>query len=314
LRGSFWRDKMQWKTDDVAMEICSSIDSKARLTEVRVGQIDKSASRHNGARREPYHADLVAEYAAAMRRGDMFPCIVLAQIDNATKLVVAGGNHRFAAAQSLGCESVQAIVLKCTQAEFRLLSKRLNTTNGLRETTEDRAEGAADLVIHANFKQADAAAAMGVAKATVQAVLTKRKIEELAADCNRDITITSGLAGEFGGLVADQDITSELLDYIACKPSVTEARLVGKDVRAATSAAGRKEVLRLAAEVLAAQKRKPKQPRLQTRANVTRGVRTLENNIIGARTLCRLQMSQAEALEMATKLELIVRHLREVAQ
>jgi ParB-like chromosome segregation protein Spo0J len=305
---------MTWKTDDVAWRMCQDIDQDAKIEDVPIEKIDKTASRHNGARQEPFHAELVREYAAAMRQGDVFPCIVVARVDSQAKLIVAGGNHRFAAAQSLGHDKVKAIVVRCNEAQFRLLAKQLNTTNGLRETTAARAEGAADLVTHANYSTADAARAMGVSKSTLLDVLTRRRLQELAEQHNYSLSLSAGSASEFAGMLADTDITVELLEYCACSPSNTHARIVARDVRAATSVANRKAVLRAAADELREQKRRPKKVRMNTHASITRSVKTLENNIGRSDTKCKLQMSEAEIVTTIGKLELIVQHLREVVR
>ena len=80
---------------------------------------------------------IVAEYAVAMKRGDLFPPIVVFR-DARGALLVAQGFHRVAAAQLAGLESIAADVRTGSKREALLFAAGSDLSVGLRRTNADK--------------------------------------------------------------------------------------------------------------------------------------------------------------------------------
>ena len=286
---------IKWELDRQAAAICSEFGDWKQQT-VTQTEIDETASRHNSARREKFDAQLAEEYAAAMRDGATFPCIVCVRIDGQGKLVIAGGNHRHAAARKLKESEFPAIVMSLSRADFALLAKRLNVTNGKREDSRARAEAAADLVRLGGRSLKDAAKAMGVSTQSVAGVIAQRELEETSLKLGHGpLTITPTVAEAAKPLFTDADLAPHCLQLLALNPTTKEMNELAAAVRKGKSLAERRAIIEAATESRRSEMKVTGGARKPIKAAIVRGVRLIENTLNGGNTLCYLQMTTDEA-------------------
>lgn len=140
------------------------------VPELALEQIDKAKSRANQARvDEPVRADLVDQYAAAMKRGDVFPAVLAHKAGpKARKVTLLGGNHRHEAAEKVGKVSLPAYVVECEPATATVLAYSDNARHGFPPSTAERVRQAVHLIAM-GWTAENAAAAVGVSAPTVSA-------------------------------------------------------------------------------------------------------------------------------------------------
>ena len=112
--------------------------------------------------------DVVRQYAEDMKRGDIFPPIVV--FKDAKNTYVANGFHRVAAATMAGFSELQAEVKSGSKRDALLFAVRADRAIGLRRTTQDKRRSI-ELLIAAHPKMSDrkVGEACGVDNKTVAA-------------------------------------------------------------------------------------------------------------------------------------------------
>ena len=288
---------IKWEIDRQAAAICSEFGDWKQQT-ITQAEIDETASRHNSARREKFDSQLAEEYAAAMRDGAVFPCIVCVRIDGQGKWIIAGGNHRHAAARKLKESEFPAIVMSLSRADFALLAKRLNVTNGKREDSRARAEAAADLVRLGGRSIRDAAKAMGVSTQSVAAVIAYRELEETSLRLGYGpVSITPTVAEAAKPLFVDADLAPHCLQLLALKPTAKEMNELAASVRKGKSLSERTAMIDAAIESRRSEMKVTGGAKKPIKAALVRGARLVENTLNGGDSLCYLQMTTEEAMK-----------------
>jgi hypothetical protein len=110
-----------------------------------LADIDREQSLNNQARvSEPLNEDMVEQYREALRRGDMFPGIVVARGGPQAKAVVIDGNHRMEAGLREGLETYGAYVVQARPNTTRVqdMTMSANNLHGLLPPREDRIQHA----------------------------------------------------------------------------------------------------------------------------------------------------------------------------
>ena len=156
-----------WAIDEAAAAELDGMGVAWEMKHIEHAQINVGESRQNGARRQRLDESAVADYRESMQRGDTFPMIVVCKISGSTGYVIAGGNHRHAAFVGLSKNPIPAMCCSVSAVQFAILSRRLNRTNGKRETRADRIKQAAELVAVYGLTQDAAADAMDVSSAAL---------------------------------------------------------------------------------------------------------------------------------------------------
>lgn len=303
---------IKWELDRQAAAICSEFGDWKQQT-VTQSEIDETASRHNLARREKFDSQLADEYAAAMRDGSTFPCIVCVRIDGQGKLVIAGGNHRHAAARRMKESEFPAIVMSLSRADFALLAKRLNVTNGKREDSKSRAEAAADLVRLHGRTGKDAARAMGVSPQMVYAVIAKRELEETALKLGHGrLAITASVADAAKPMFSDADLAPACLAFLELAPTVKETEELCAAVKKAKSLAERMSLIEVAVNTRRADMKTTGVAKKPIKAAFVRGVKLVTNTLEGGESLCYLQMTMVEAETCLTQLKAAASKLADI--
>ena len=109
----------QWTPDFPAEQLRSNLNVEWAYSTIGIGLIDQKDSLRNQARLGvSIQQDVVEEYATAMRNGAAFPALVGFQRSDGS-FILAGGNHRLAAAKSANrmtvdlyvCEQIPVILV-----------------------------------------------------------------------------------------------------------------------------------------------------------------------------------------------------------
>lgn len=175
-----------WKIDEAAEAELNGMGIKWRQVLIEHERISVKDSRHNGARRHRLDESVVADYRECMKRGNVFPMIVVCQIDNRGKYIIAGGNHRHAALTGLSTAAFPVMSCSVSAVEFAILSRRLNRANGKRESRADRVKQAAELVQVYGLDQVAAAEAMDIPRSTLQKEIRASEVREAIAELTGD--------------------------------------------------------------------------------------------------------------------------------
>lgn len=140
--------------------------------------IDREASLQNQARlsASKLNQDLVDEYALAMMEGASFPALVAFPLPSGTYLL-AGGNHRLAAAYEAKRQTVALYIIRSNdEAMRRLIITSLNTLVGWRPERSETIEQAIAWVEKYGRTQKAAAAFYGVPPHALSRELTLRGV------------------------------------------------------------------------------------------------------------------------------------------
>lgn len=262
----------------------------------------------NGAREKAIDTDLVEDYCFAMRNGDVFPCIVLASVDEHKKLRVIGGNHRLQAAVRAGAVNVPAILVYCSEFQASMLSKRLNIVNGKRESRSVRIAQGLDLVQQHGLKVEDAARTAGITPTVLHGAIRLDRVVQKAISLGlrnpKDkLRMTDGHS--IGELVNNNDLFPDLYRFATSTKASTETMTsLCKDVRRAKTLEEQKKLIAEAMEKCHETERK-KQKLIPVAVSIKRSSGMLCSLIKGRNTLLALQMTKLEAEQLLSDLRAV---------
>jgi uncharacterized ParB-like nuclease family protein len=307
---------MKFTNHDLAESVCVKLGLEPIYHDVDATEIDVAKSRQNRARPVSVNKDAVEEYSEAMKRGDVFPAIVVAKIGNQKQYVIAGGNHRHEAAMQNGCKTFRSIVVRCNETEFDALCKALNAVEGQRLDRKMRVDQAVDLVRVRGLDIKYACDALQVSRTAVQAKLRASDVRVTAAKMG--ITIPLAVANTSLEQIS-QDTKSEPLfkavaSFVAKRiPSVDEVKEMNSVISSCKS-----EATKIAAVQKLYESSEPKSG--NTAKVVARPIRTqtlkivtqLETLVEGRVERCNLQLDEHEGKEVLVRCEVAMKKLRSI--
>ena len=296
---------LKWRFDSDAAKVITSMGLSHETGIITAAVIDVTKSRHNHARAAGMALinDNVEDYHDAMERGDEFPSIVVARIDDGAKYVIAGGNHRHAAAVKLGVSEFEAIIVRCTAMEFDLLCPKLNMYVGQMEGREARVEAAADRVVRMGITHKLAAQEFRVSVWQVGDAVRMRAGEAAAARLGHSITGTNAANVRLLSSIRENDneLNAAIL-FAKTNPTATEMADLIKDAKLLGTESERVacfEKATSARKKITASGRITKTP---ARSAVLRASKTLTNIACSGVSLCQLQMTKSEVKELVIAL------------
>jgi ParB-like chromosome segregation protein Spo0J len=140
------------------------------LSRLAQGDITVSQSRLDGLDDDQVHV-----YAECMKNGDVFPEIVVSS-NTTNRFHVLSGNHRVAAAKSIGRTHLPGLrVTNLTDAQKLMVVAGANNKHGKSITLDDRKAQACALVEVFGWTQADASREFGIPEHQLAASLQTRK-------------------------------------------------------------------------------------------------------------------------------------------
>ena len=309
-----WSGEMylKWRFDSDAAKVITSMGLSHETGIITAAVIDVTKSRHNHARAAGMAliSNNVEDYHDAMERGDEFPSIVVARIDDGAKYVIAGGNHRHAAAVKLGVSEFEAIIVRCTAMEFDLLCPKLNMYVGQMEGRDARVEAAADRVVRMGITHKLAAQEFRVSVGQVGDAVRMRAGEAAAARLGHSITSMNAANVRLLSSIRENDneLNAAIL-YAKTNPTSTEMAHIIKTVKLLGTEGERVRAIEnetAARKKVTANGRITKTP---VRSSILRASKTLSNIASNGVTLCQLQMTQIEVEEMMIELARVLRAL-----
>lgn len=307
---------MEFVNHELAEVECRRLGLNPVYRNVPASAIDVPKSRQNRARPVSVIKEMVDDYAIAMKRGSVFPAIVLAKLKGSAKYVIAGGNHRHEAATINGCTEFRAIVVECNDTEFRALCPALNSIEGLRGDRAQRVAQAVDLVRLSGLKVADAAANMKVDESLLRSYLRSHEVRDKAADLG--IVIPSAVSATALMNVWQHTKSAPLFkavaSYIAKRvPSTAEISELNTAISTATSEAGK---LRLVQQLYesAETRRGPASKVIERpiRSQMMAVLSKIENLVEGRTVLSQLQLDEQDGKEVLTRWDAITKKLKSI--
>lgn len=227
--------------DDVAAEVvlneigidCVSVEIQTRL-------IDRKASRENRARENPLDESRIEGIRSSAEKGVPIPKLVIRKLGE--KFIIAGGNHRFAALGDV--EKLPAHLIECTDAEFEIACRLLNTVVGVGMGKEERIKNAIDAIDRLGLSRSQASKIYGVSKSTLsncyrlnhikrrivatQPASARNKIKQSHINILGDLCNNDNVLGAALELIYDKNTSFEDLVSAAsvAKTKTTEAEQV----------------------------------------------------------------------------------------
>lgn len=293
-----------WAIDNAAAAELDGMGVTWEVRHIEHAQINVGESRQNGARRHRLDESAVADYREAMQRGDTFPMIVVCKVGGSTGYVIAGGNHRHEASLGMSAGPFPAMCCSVSAVQFAILSRRLNRTNGNRETRADRIKQAAELVALYGLTQQAAADAMDVpARALckeIQATKVRQEIAVVTGDDCSEVNNTTVLAmSPFRG---DHNVLRQLAALAKAGIGCEEMASVVREARALTTEAAK---VAFVEDRIRERKRATVGGRdVSLRiASGFRRITTQLENIIARGESCSMQMEGPELMTIAQRLK-----------
>jgi len=172
---------IKWVDDDAAKVVLANMGIHCEERTIPAKDINRKLSAQNRARKISLDETRIDGIKSAAKKGVPIPKIVV-RVTDEEGFVVAGGNHRLAAMN--GEPSLPVHVIDCTDSEFEIAVRVLNTVVGEGMTKAERIESAADAVSRLGLTQKQAAELYGVSRGEMQNFAEQAKAEALLATLN----------------------------------------------------------------------------------------------------------------------------------
>lgn len=305
--------RVNWKMDEDAVKTIDRLGLTWEQTQVPAQAIDVMKSRLNHARVTAIIEQNVEDYREAMERGDIFPMIVAVRKGNG-KYVIAGGNHRHAAALEIGVTEFECIVSECGDREFELLCPALNMYVGQREDRTVRTRQAAEAVLRLGISITQAANDYQVTVKNMSNVVYElRAAIEVRKQGHNPGQMSAGHLRAIYPIIGDAVLFPLMCELSKTKIGKEEIREAIKEMKALPNEAARISAMtnriRQARQITVGG-RIIKTP---TRNTINRSVSSLVANIKEGATECALQMTRDELRTVHQKLTNVVKVLAGIA-
>ena len=291
-----------WAIDKAAAAELDGMGVAWEVKHIDHWQINVGESRQNGARRHRLDESAVADYRESMQRGDTFPMIVVCKISGSTGYVIAGGNHRHAAIAGLSKLLFPAMCCSVSAVQFAILSRRLNRTNGKRETRADRIKQAAELVAVYGLTQQAAADAMDVSDAALGRELRSGTVRQaiVAATGDDCAEAPNGVILAMWPFRNEHNVLAQLAVLAKNGASTDEMTAVVREVKKLPTEAAKVQALEGKCEQRKRASVGGRSVSLQIAQGFRRMVTQLEN-IIAKGEACNMQMDGPELAAIANR-------------
>jgi hypothetical protein len=167
--------KIDWIEDVQAMKVADRLGIQHTVMEIAVSQIDRRKSAENRARDIPLDEERIEGITHSYRAGIPMPMIFVRIVGRS--IVIAGGNHRFNGLPP-GVETIAAHAMECTDSEFELLCRALNTIVGVGMSHKEKVRAAVDAVRRLSLSQKHVCEIYGLSKGVLSNAVNRASVEE----------------------------------------------------------------------------------------------------------------------------------------
>jgi ParB-like chromosome segregation protein Spo0J len=164
-----------------------------RVPALPLDEIDDLKSLTNQARVKPLDEPTVERYTLDLDAGDVFPPIVVRRRNTRSKLVLIGGNHRYAAHKRASRATIDAYVVECDDLTAVRMTYEDNRNHGLTLTDDERVAHATHLV-DLGWKQAAAARLVGLDQQKLQRAIGATRADRRALELGVDVQAFTRIA------------------------------------------------------------------------------------------------------------------------
>jgi hypothetical protein len=296
---------MKWTKDIGAETVMKRLSIAYELKSIDANMIDVKLSRANTARAFRIDADHAESISLGIIRDDPIPAIVVRKCKFSAvtyRYVIAGGNHRDQGCRIAGEAEREAYVVECTDTEFTILCRLLNTVVGQGASKADRVMQACDAVRASAMTAISAALEFNVSRQAISKALklqtatlrlqskldnAKTKISPIVALALADVQLDS---------VVDKAI--ELIS----KSKLTGTEIV-THVREAIKLPSEAEQANYLAGVIERNKNASRSPiTSKKRATFLKSISTLENLVVASTKYSDLEIiSDVKAIALRCK-------------
>lgn len=241
---------VNWVADDAGLSALDELGIEYSHALIDVESIDRKASAENRARKYPLDDSRIEGIKNAMLRGIPIPKIIVRKRRDGSYVIV-GGNHRF---NSLDAESstIPVHIVTCTDTEFEIACKVLNTVVGVGLSRQERIDAAIDATDRLGVSRALACRIYGVSETVVaecskhrQVLVRLSGVSPRVRDC-----FTQSHAKILGDLAKNDNILRAAANLVAMRKLTTkDLHEIAKEARAQTTEAGQVTVFESAAKM-----------------------------------------------------------------
>ena len=168
-----------WIDDVAGIAALEELGIRVYDAVIPVTSINRKASAENRARKHSLDESRIEGIVSARKRNIPIPKIVVRKSPTFGN-VIAGGNHRFASLN--GESSIPVHMIECTDAEFEIACKILNTVVGVGISKDERIAAAMDAHERLGVARKVACSMYGVSEGTLQDAIVKRNFTQRLMD------------------------------------------------------------------------------------------------------------------------------------
>jgi len=222
---------INWIDDAPAMAIADGMGIRHSLATIMISDIDKKKSAENRARDIPLDESRREGIRHSMDSGIPIPKIFVRAVGG--EYVIAGGNHRFSGID-LRTKAIPVHVAFCTDAEFEIFCRALNTVVGVGMTHAERMKAAVDAVNRMGVSRKDAAAIYGVVQKSLEIAVRKAaleyRIESVLPGVRKKITASHLVC--LGEMASNDNVLRAAADFVdKSKATVIEFSELAKEAK-----------------------------------------------------------------------------------
>lgn len=314
-------DTQHWTTDQAAENLLDRLGvTWEYVPNIEIALVDRELSLQNQARLGvSLNADVVDEYALAMLDGAVFPALVAFPLANGTYLL-AGGNHRLAAAREAKWKTVDLYLLRVNdEAMRRLITTSLNTLVGVRPQREETIEQAIAWMQRYGRSARIASGFYGVPEASLNAEMRRRSaLKRIALAGVPTSSLPKSVVERIAQLQNDIVLREVAVLQNDCKLPETEVKRLVSEIKEQRTEAGQLAVVGqwrerddLKLRRAEAHKGRPA-PTVKNRAEVFRLLKSATNLLTKHTSLGQLGMSDADLTDALGLARSMVARLEEI--
>lgn len=306
---------VNWIDDVPGMSVIDSLGLACTTDSIDIKAIDKKESAQNRARDTPLDRERSYGIARAIGQNVPIPRLVFRKRKNGTKVsyVVAGGNHRLHAITDVirNDDIVEAHIVDCSNEEFELLCRLLNTVVGEGASKSVRISQATDAVDRLGFAIHKAADMYHISRNDLKKAIQSRDIRTKFELTGKKVSPSQ--INSIGMKCIDNDNVLKAMLPVIAKHSLTQAQVRDMSKRCEEHKTEQDMILAVVAFDKEMEKNKDRPTPRPRRVNFLRlvsGIEAAMEGALSAKTLLEhLQFSDEESEEVRQRCKKIANTL-----